>query len=402
MSKIKYGKVTSEQLYLGALALYVFLNMSILGVQWNSPFSTIKNLLQIVLAYVIPVLLVTRLALGVFKKKKTYHFLCILVISCLGYSGITIHDNTLVYTAAFILLAKDIDFDKIIKIFYKVALFSIVLLTVASIIGTVQNNGINFSYSWGTVIGYTMGTSHSNNFAAYMMTCLFLWVYKNRFIKSSIKLISISIITGFLIFFLTASRTSAVVVFAFGIICILFEFMKKVKAEKLINFLKASIVMVFAVSIYFMNSMDGQAGVNLLSDLNFAHRFSSAYSIYLHYGIRPFGSNIEFVSSIVSAQTGKPSVILDSAYLNLVLYRGYIATTLFIFAIIILYKKIGNARDYMLMIIISLYIIGGLMEQNVFLVYSNFTLLGTFATLRVSENTNWYSSERRRRNVRWL
>lgn len=379
MTTRKFGKVSSNQLYLYALVLYILLNYTILGVQWNYPFSTLKNAAQIILTYFIPFLLCVRFMLGLIKRRTWYEIITVLIIGCALYSSSIIHSNALAYTAAFILLAQGIDYDEIIRASYKAAFFSVVLLVVATIIGAVNDDQIRFTYAWGVLYGHTMGTSHPNNFAAYVMTTLFLWLYMNRKRKSLAKLICVDIIVGVIVFILTASRTSSIVILAFAVIYLLYEVMKKVNAERLINLLKLAIVAVFAVSIYLMNSK-GQVGSNgILADVTFATRFSSAYNIYQQYGIQPFGSDIEFVSSVVSAQTGKSSVILDSAYLNLLLYRGYIVTVLFVIAVVLLFRKIGKQREYTLMIIAALFVVDGLMEQNVFMIYSNFSLLYIFA-----------------------
>lgn len=319
--------------------------------------------------------------LGFIKKRTWHQLITVLIISCTLYSSSVIHSNALAYTAAFILLAPGIDYDEIVRAFYKAAFFSVALLILATIIGAVNDNQIRFTYATGVLYGHTMGTSHPNNFAAYVMTTLFLWLYMNRKRKSPAKLICVDIIVGVIVFILTASRTSSIVILAFAVIYLLYEVMKKVNAERLINLLKLAIVAVFAVSIYLMNSM-GQVGSNgILADLTFATRFSSAYNIYQQYGIQPFGSDIEFVSSVVSAQTGKSSVILDSAYLNLLLYRGYIVTVLFAIAVVLLFRKIGKQREYILMIIAALFVVDGLMEQNVFMIYCNFTLMACFSGL---------------------
>lgn len=376
MKTNKFGKATSKQLYLYALVLYVFFNFAILGVQWNGPFSTLKNAFQLLLTYFIPCLLSVRFLLGLSKNRTWYQLILLVIIACVAYSSIIIHSNTLVYTAAFILLARGIDYDEIISAFYKVALFAVLLLVVATIIGAVDDNQIRFTYTWGVMYGHTMGTSHPNNFAAYVMTTLYLWIYKNRGRNSSAKLIFVVIAIGFIVFALTASRTSSIVILAFAVIYMLYEMMKVVNAERLINLLKLAIIAVFVVSIYLMNATN-QNGI--LSDLNFATRFSTAYRIYQQYGIQPFGTDIELVSSVVSAQTGKQSVILDSAYLNLLLYRGYIVTALFVAAMILLFRKVGKQKDYILMIIAALFVVGGLMEQNVFMIYCNFSLIYIFA-----------------------
>ena len=74
-------------------------------------------------------------------------------------------------------------------------------------------------------------------------------------------------------------------------------------------------------------------------------------------------------------------MILDSAYLNLLLYRGYIVTVLFAIAVVLLFRKIGKQREYILMIIAALFVVDGLMEQNVFMIYCNFTLMACFSGL---------------------
>ena len=374
----KCKKVTSKQLYLYALVLYVFFNWTILGVQWNSPFSTLKNLSQLLLTYFIPCLLLVRFIWGLLKKRTWYQLISIVIIAYTAYSANIIHSNVLVYTAAFILLARGIDYEEIISAFYKVALFSVLLLVFATILGAVDDNQIRFAYAWGVLYGHTMGTSHPNNFAAYVMTTLFLWIYKSRDRKSSGILICVDIVVGLIVFALTASRTSTIVILAFAVIYLLYEIMKKINVERVLNLLKLAIVAAFAVSIYLMNATNQFGTTGILADFTFTTRFSSAYNIYQQYGIHPFGSDIEFVSSVVSAQTGKASVILDSAYLNLILYRGYIATILFVVAMILLFRKIGKQKNYILMIIAALFVVDGLMEQNVFMIYCNFSLIYIF------------------------
>ncbi len=379
MNAREFGKVTLTQLYLYALSLYVFFSYAILGVQWVGLFSTLKNGLQLLLTYLIPCLLAICFLLGLLKKRTWFQLISLMIIACAVYSSSKIHDNALVYTAAFILLARGIDYNKIVNSLFKTALFSVLLLILATVTGCVNDNQIRFTYAWGRLYGHTMGTSHPNNFAAYVMTVLFLWIYKNKGKKSSLKLICTDLIVGFIVFALTASRTSLIVILSFSVIYSLYKMMIKVNAERLIHLLKLAIIAVFVVSIYLMNPI-GHTGANkILADLTFTTRFTSAYNIYQQYGIHPFGSNITFVSSVVSAQTGKASVILDSAYLNLLLYRGYIATGLFVIAIIHLFKKIGNQKDYILMIIAALFVVDGLMEQNVFMIYCNFSLLYIFA-----------------------
>lgn len=70
MTTREFGKVTSNQLYLYALVLYILLNYTILGVQWNYPFSILKNAAQIILTYFIPFLLCVRFMLGFIKKEN--------------------------------------------------------------------------------------------------------------------------------------------------------------------------------------------------------------------------------------------------------------------------------------------------------------------------------------------
>lgn len=47
--------------------------------------------------------------------------------------------------------------------------------------------------------------------------------------------------------------------------------------------------------------------------------------------------------------------------------------------LVLLFRKIGKQREYILMIIAALFVVDGLMEQNVFMIYCNFSLLYIFA-----------------------
>lgn len=60
----------------------------------------------------------------VYKKRTWHQLITVLIISCTLYSSSVIHSNALAYTAAFILLAPGIDYDEIVRAFYKAAFFS--------------------------------------------------------------------------------------------------------------------------------------------------------------------------------------------------------------------------------------------------------------------------------------
>ena len=105
-------------------------------------------------------------------------------------------------------------------------------------------------------------------------------------------------------------------------------------------------------------------------------------------GLRLFGSYIEFRSLRAALQTNQEAVILDSAYLYLVISQGVAATGVMLWLFARSMRAQIRKRQYVLLITMGVFLLSGLMERFTLDAAMNFALLSTFSALnQEAQNT---------------
>ena len=124
-------------------------------------------------------------------------------------------------------------------------------------------------------------------------------------------------------------------------------------------------------------------------------------NLFRQHGLHLFGSYIEFRSTILARTLNLPAVVLDSAYLSLLLNHGLIPSILFVIAIVRISMVFSKTKNYLLLIMMALFMLGGMMEQYVLHVQTNFTLLALTSYVSPSvlaPNPLSSTQKKRRRN----
>ena len=103
--------------------------------------------------------------------------------------------------------------------------------------------------------------------------------------------------------------------------------------------------------------------------IRMANRFLNNYDIHF------LGNKLELVSTYVASVTGKQALILDNAYIKLILQYGINVFVLFMFSYIKVSKKMYNKKNYIFVIIFFTYVIRGLTENILFTFYGNAFLI---------------------------
>jgi hypothetical protein len=281
----------------------------------------------------------------------------------------TVYDDTFFMATVFVVCGMRISKRKALKCYYKNLFFCMIAILILLFLGLTQNEIYNFSY--GT--GYSLGTGHSNILALLILNLTLLWVYLNSE-KNKYTIAAICIVVSALMWKITVSRTSTILLATFGIVYLLFYFMLKTNNKFLLHLLRVLILGIICGAIYFMIGGNTESILNI-GDHNFAVRFLQAKNIYDRYGLSLWGNNIKFVSMAEAAITKEAVVILDNGLLRLLLFHGCACFGVFILGLVSLEASASRRKDYLLIVISVIFLITGLMEKSVYTLQMNFTLL---------------------------
>ena len=360
-------KIRLEDIYRYLLTAILWKVTFIAQLSWIAGARVVANQVSSLCTRLILFLVVIYIIFKSVKKPSLYDLATVAVLICAYLSYRVVDDDTFMYAAILVMLAKPFDIERTLKLYFKNMVLIIVSILIVLCLGLTNNKMVDFTYA----VGYSLGTGHPNVIAALLLntTLLGIALYLKNSPERSIVL---SIIVAVVIYVITASRTSSILLLVFSIVYLLYLIMKKTKTQWIMNALKLTMVGVVAFSIYMMVNGGRAFGVN---DTNFYVRFLQASRILKTYGIHLWGSNITFVSITEAAQTGVTPVILDNGYLRLLLYYGLVALVIFVVGIMTLIRKIGKQKDYILLLIVALFLAGGLMEKTVYSIQLNFTLI---------------------------
>lgn len=372
-----------EDGYLAALMIAIVQRTLLKGVDWQDGFLPWVWIVSLLLDGLMILLLITCFFRDVLNRRRPHHLKTLLILGLLGGSAAVTGQSGLLYSAAFILLARDIPFVRIVRTFYRAALWSLILLIAAQLMGLTKKSVPNLEYS----LGYAMGMAHPNNFASAVTVLLFSWAYLRRW-KSRWAVIPVVLGSGFAVYRYTISRTSLVIVLVYCLALILYGMLDRFRAPgavKLIRFGFAALLvssvwlMLYAGQVFAWLGLESGTGYGALA--NARSRFISALALYRQNGLHLFGSFIEFRSLRSALLTNQQAVILDSAYLYLLISQGIAATGITLWLFDRSMRRQIRKKQYVLLITMGGFLLSGLMERFVLDSTMNFALLSAFSAL---------------------
>ena len=372
-----------EDGYLAALTIAIVQRTLLKGVDWQDALLPFAGFLSLVLDGVMLLLLVASFLQDVLKRRRLHHLIAALTLGLLAVSAAVTRQTGLLYSAALILLARDIPYARIVRTFYRAALAALILLMLAQLTGLTKRSVPNPEYS----LGYAMGMAHPNNFASAVTVLLFSWAYLRRWESRSFTILA-CLAVGFAVYRYTISRTALVIVLVYCLALILYEMLARFRAKNALKLIRLGFSVLLASSVWLMLyadqvfgllGLDGSAEFTPLAGA--MARFVNAAALYEQNGLRLFGSYIEFRSLRVALQTNQEAVILDSAYLYLVISQGVAATGVMLWLFGRSIRAQLRKKQYVLLITMGVFLLSGLMERFVLDAAMNFTLLSAFSAL---------------------
>ncbi len=376
-----------EDGYLAALAIAIVQRTLLKGVDWQDALLPFAGFLSLVLDGVMLLLLAASFLQDVLKRRRLHHLIAALTLGLLAVSAAVTRQTGLLYSAALILLARDIPYARIVRTFYRTALAALILLMLAQLTGLTKRSVPNPEYS----LGYAMGMAHPNNFASAVTVLLFSWAYLRRWESRSFTILA-CLAVGFAVYRYTISRTALVIVLVYCLALILYEMLARFRAKNALKLIRLGFIVLLASSVWLMLyadqvfgllGLDGGAKFTPLAGA--MARFVNAAALYEQNGLRLFGSYIEFRSLRVALQTNQEAVILDSAYLYLVISQGVAATGVMLWLFGRSIRAQLRNKQYVLLITMGVFLLSGLMERFALDAAMNFALLSAFSVLEQDE-----------------
>jgi len=349
------------------LIIYIWRYTIFASLAWHDTYKPFASYISLFLKFMLCFLFLLLIFIGLLNKNKYYLFGLIFIIPFYLSSTITAED-TLLWSMVLVIFSKATIFDRVIKVYYKHMLLCLGFIITCYFCNITYDVMKNISYASGN----SLGTGHSNVIAALLLNLSLLHTYNYLKEKSSIAVLYILAVAG-VVWKITNSRTSTILLVSFAIMLVIYNITLKSHTQIILNALKILIIIVIIGSVYLMIN-NGQ--FHYIRDTSFSVRFSQANIILQQYGVNLFGSKIEFISTIEASKLGIVALILDNAYLRLFLYYGIVPTILFVAVIIRVLKNTTKRKDYLFLIMITVFIIGGFMEKYILLLNMNFTLLG--------------------------
>lgn len=285
-----------------------------------------------------------------------------------GYA--TIFDIALLMIAA-----KNINFDKIVKVYLieSIACLCIVLLAVR--LGIIENF---VTYRQGSVIQRnSYGYLHATEFATTLVWIAISYIYifrKNYTIWHSI----VCMVCAYITYFYADARISTVMLVLLCIFELTVTFRKRLYGNKFFNYMivyLAKYGMMICTAISFIaticyNPLDSK--MNILNNF-FTGRLELQHIGFLKYGFRFFGQKVDMVGMSLNYVNSifKNYFYIDCAYIQMGMRYGLVFLLMMIIVFYLATKRAIKTRDYMFLFIMILIAFNGLIEQHIFFIAYN-------------------------------
>jgi len=308
------------------------------------------------------------------KKYSRIEFLGIAIIGLLFIIAIRSDTMILIDTILFIFCARNVPFEKIIKLTFFIQAFLMIFIAGSSFAGIIENRTYvrsNGQMRWS--IGYTYTTFPSQ--LCFYMTLMYIYIK-----KESIKIwnvIFLILINSFL-YILTDTKNPFYLVILFSIMAYMFKFSKQRMKNNIATRIlfeycipAAALIMILA-SMYYDPSNELHLFINTL----LSKRLTLGNRAVLQYGFSILGQPIQWIGNTIEySNISAVYNYVDSSYLQIALNQGVILLILICVGFVLIGRKaITTGNKYLCLIILAISIHSAFDPQLFNLCYNPFIL----------------------------
>lgn len=273
----------------------------------------------------------------------------------------------------FIVAAKNIDFDNIVHIAYKVLKVMVPLILLLFLMGILKD----YTMYRNSVLRHSLGFSHPNQLGLRIFQIVACHFYVHR---ESLKMWNIifAILLAIAVYIIPNSQTSVICMCILCIFVIFYFGLNKYNSSLMHTFIRILIIIgILCNLLSIVWSVWGIEGSEMINQIDqwLSMRFTSCHKVLQIYGSSLWGQRLYITSSeriLVGIHT---ALYLDNAYMALLLRMGLITYVLFT----IMYMRgmilIEKSKNNVLLIILVVYAIYGIMENGLYSLSHNIFLL---------------------------
>lgn len=359
------NKINVKSIFYIAYTMAIFYWM-FTNVKYISDFrSIIINIVYVLLTF-----------LCIIQAKK-YSVKTILLIGIsiliIGISWQVSNSNTLIVLLLFIVASKSINFKDLVKYDIKIKIAFLLIIVLLYYLGLTENY---FMYRSDGALRSSMGLSHPNTFGVYIFSICCEYIYI-RYPNLKIKELILLLIATFVIDYFSDSRgsTYSMIILILGIVFINKKHTKILEKKAIQNIILSLFIIFTILSLWTANeySKGNEIMYKLNEILSGRIRFSSQF--LNDYSAKLFGNSMELLGVKEANETGKQALVLDNAYVKLILQYGILSYLLFGLSVYISFRYAFKNKDYAFCIIFCIYILRGFTGNVLFSLYGNIFLL---------------------------
>lgn len=345
-------------------ACFYLFSASDLSFEYN-----VSGLLRYVEYVVIAVQLFTLVFVCRYSKKTLLQYLAALVFVFL--LELSASDRTLLIYILFVMLAREINVDRLIRYDIKLKAVLLVVIIGMCLLGITENYTMTSNGSYKQAVGF----SHPNAFTCFVMTMLVEWLcirYGKMKWYDWIAILGILVVT----MEIGGGRTS---VYTFALIYLLYfiaNFRQTIFYARISTWLfrlaapLMCIVSLVAIYLCDVGNKLGSVLNNVMTD-----RLALAASAISQYGIKLLGQDVDYVGVRRARINGTNYLVVDNAYARCALSWGLLFMIILVVLYSLLFAKLLERKRLDLVLLSLFFVILGFGETYMLNVLYNISLL---------------------------
>lgn len=317
-------------------------------------------------------------------------FICIILLAIISWRKTS--SNRLLLMIILIFSAKNVDFNLLIKTYFKVITSLIIVIMLFSLVGFLDN----LTYYRNSIARHSFGIDYPTDFAAYIFSAALAYCY-SYFKKLNFLRYLILFLLAIIVNYLTNARLDTITIIL--IIPVMMISQNAQKGEKWCKAIASLYWIAFPllgfIAVYATYFFSADNKLYFLSNNMFSGRLFYGNEALHKYGFSIFGQNVIERGwgsitghNLMNGTTGSTYFYIDSSYIRLLVIYG-IAMFLLIFIIVLIISiretYLGN---YLLPGIMLLLSVSALIDQHFLEVACNPYLIALLATVNRGELKN--------------
>lgn len=293
-----------------------------------------------------------KILLTKYTKKEWVLIVCVALLSLLPF--VTLRETVVVQAVLMILASKDLDRSKLLKCYFFMLLFTMVLMAVLSGVGVIDNFALVKDFDRGEIeTRYCFGFNHPNVFYSSFFNLVAIGICAFYEKMKSWYYVALTVLNCFFMY-LSASRTGFIVVQVLIIAMFIVQKWPQIMDNKVaysLGYVAIGLAVLLSYSIFLL---DWDIVVKLDSILTGRVGIAQTWGHISTWELLP---------------VSRDSMVLDMGFVNLMFYWGIILGAAYLFVIFWNYRSFREKKDYSALVILLAYTLFTMIEAHAFSMY---------------------------------